>query len=50
MYIQGFFTSSDEIIPFIDEEGRKTLKEVERKFDEDTDEDSDGDFVQPLGP
>merc|ERR1719219_2366978 len=43
---EGFFTSSDEIIPFIDEEGRKTLKEVERKFDGDTDGDSDEDSVQ----
>ena len=45
--VQGFFTSSDQILPFINEEGRKTLKKLKRKFglpdeeDEESDEESD---------
>ena len=37
-WFQGLFTSSDQILPFINEEGKKTLKKVKRKFGE-TDED-----------
>lgn len=41
--VQGFFTRSEQILPFINESGKKTLKKVKRKFDVDTDGDSDGD-------
>ena len=41
--VQGLFTRSEQILPFINEEGRETLKELEGKFYEDSDEDSDED-------
>ena len=39
--LQGLFSTSDQILPYINEEGKKTLEKVKGKFGKNADEDSE---------